>query len=148
MRQEVYSGSLRLNGEGHEQTLGAAFNYASTLCEIRRFEEARSLLRRTLPVARRVLGANNENTHRMRKVYAKALFMDDAATLDDLREAVATLEATERTVRRVLGGSHPLTESIEDDLQNARAALRACETPASGGSEVYQTAEDLASYFG
>ena len=58
------------------------------------------------------------------------------------------LAETQRTARRVLGGSHPLTESIEDDLQNARAALRARETPASGGSEVFQTADDLASYFG
>ena len=129
MRHEVYSGSLRLNGEGHEQTLGAAFNYASTLCEIRRFEEARSLLRRTLPVARRVLGANNENTHRMRKVYAKALFMDDGATLDDLREAVTTLEDAERISRRVMGGAHPTTENIEDELQDARAALHSIEAP-------------------
>ena len=32
---------------------------------------------------------------------------DDGATLDDLREAVTTLEETERTARRVLGGAHP-----------------------------------------
>ena len=127
MRQEVYSGSLRLNGEGHEQTLGAAFNYASTLCEIRRFEEARSLLRRTLPVARRVLGANNENTHRMRKVYAKALFMDDGATLDDLREAVTTLEDIARTARRMLGGAHPFTEQLEVALRDSQGALDARE---------------------
>ena len=54
--------------------------------------------------------------------------MDAGATLDDLREAVTTLEAAERTARRVLGGSHPLTVDIEDDLQNARAALHARET--------------------
>jgi len=60
---------------------------------------------------------------------AVALFKDDVATLDDLREAVTTLEDTERIARRVLGGAHPTTESIEDDLQGARAALRARETP-------------------
>ena len=64
----------------------------------------------------------------MRKVYAKALYDDPAATLDYLREAVTTLEAAERTTRRVLGGSHPLTVDIEGDLRNARAALRARET--------------------
>ena len=32
---------------------------------------------------------------------------DDAATLDDLREAVTTLEDAERIARRVLGGAHP-----------------------------------------
>ena len=58
--------------------------------------------------------------------------MNAAATLDDLREAVTTLEATARVARRVFGGSHPYTEGIEDDLRHkARAALRARETPDS-----------------
>ena len=40
------------------------------------------------------------------------LYEDDGATLDDLREAVTTLEDTERTARRVLGGAHPLTMGL------------------------------------
>ena len=56
--------------------------------------------------------------------------MDDGATLDDLREAVTTLEDTGQIARRVLGGAHPLTEAIETALlRRARAALRARETP-------------------
>ena len=58
-----------------------------------------------------------------------ALYDDPGATLDNLREAVTTLEEIERIARRVLGGSHPLTTGIEWDLQKARAALRARETP-------------------
>ena len=50
-------------------------------------------------------------------------------TLDDLREAVTTLEDTERIARRVLGGAHPITVQIERDLRKARATLRARETP-------------------
>ena len=61
--------------------------------------------------------------------YAEALYKDKRATLDDLREAVTTLVETERTARRVLGGAHPLTKSIELALRKARAALRARETP-------------------
>ena len=38
---------------------------------------------------------------------------------------MTTLEELERTARRVLGGAYPLTEGIEEDLQNARAVLRA-----------------------
>ena len=53
--------------------------------------------------------------------------MDPGATLDDLREAVTTLEETERTARRVFGGAHPTHNGIEADLRNARAALRARE---------------------
>ena len=65
----------------------------------------------------------------MRTSYASALYSDDGAKLDDLREAVETLEDIERTARRVLGGAHPLTSGLERKLQKARAALRARETP-------------------
>jgi hypothetical protein len=82
-----------------------------------------------MPVARRVLGESDEITLVMRRVYAIALYEDASATLDDLREAVTTFEDLERTARRVLGGAHPLTVYIEDDLQATRAALAARETP-------------------
>jgi len=88
-------------------------------------------MRKTMPVARRVLGESHELTLRMRGVYAESLYRDSSATLDDLREAVTTLEETERTARRVLGGAHPTTESVETALRNARAALRAREAPPS-----------------
>ena len=52
---------------------------------------------------------------------------DDDATLDDLREAVSTLEDTERTARRVLGGAHPDVVGIEESLRWARKVLRARE---------------------
>ena len=58
-----------------------------------------------------------------------ALFIDAAATLDDLREAVTTLEDLERTARRVFGGAHPVVSNMEASLRDARAALRARETP-------------------
>ena len=50
------------------------------------------------------------------------LYTDDGATLDDLREAVASLEDLERTARRVLGAAHPLASGIENELREARAA--------------------------
>ena len=37
---------------------------------------------------------------------------------------MTTLEETTRTARRVLDGAHPLTSAIEDELRDARAALR------------------------
>ena len=112
-------------GEENKHTLQTAYNYAATLKDLRRFEEARSLMRKTIPVARRVLGENDDLTLSMRTTYARALYRDAAATLDDLREAVTTLEETARTARRVLGGAHPLTAGIERCLLKARAALRA-----------------------
>ena len=88
-----------------------------------------------MPVARRVLGESHVLTLRMRWSYADTLHEDPGATLDDLHEAVTTLEDTERIARRVMGGAHPTTEWIEKSLRDARAALRARETPPVGDME-------------
>ena len=124
VRQEVYSVNLKLNGKQHGLTLIAANNYAHCLLTLRKCEEAKSLLRKTVPVARRVQREGDENTLRLRWNYARALREDDGATLDDLRKAVTTLEETAPIARRVLGISHPLALSIENYLQEAQAALR------------------------
>jgi len=125
--RDVYSGRLKLYGKEHERTLIAANNYANSLVGIDRFEEAKSLLRETVPVTQRVLGANHDFTLRMRSSYAHALYNDPSASLDDLREAVTTLEDAERIARRVLGGAHPVIVDMERSLRVARAALRARE---------------------
>ena len=78
-----------------------------------------------MPVARDVLEDKGRLMLKMRWIYAEALWQDPGATLDDLREAATTLEETARIARRVLGGSHPITEGIEDDLERSRAALLA-----------------------
>ena len=85
-----------------------------------------------MPVARRVLGESNELPLRLRWISARALCMDPAATLDDLREAVTTLEETERIARRVFGGAHPTVLQMERALRTARATLRARESPPPG----------------
>ena len=58
-----------------------------------------------------------------------SVLRDDAATLDELREAVTTLEDAGRIARRVLGGTHPTAMQMERDLQKVRATLRAREPP-------------------
>ena len=132
MKRDVYSGRLMLNGEEHQETIRSAVNYAVSLNGLKRFGEAKSLMRKTVPVARRALGENHDLTLRMRKGFARALYMDADATLDDLREAATTLEELETIARRVLGGAHPTTGNIADELRNARAALRARETLLGG----------------
>ena len=133
MRREVYSGRLKLHGEEYEHTLTAANNYAYSLVQLKRFEEAKSLMRKTMPVARRVFGASHEYVLRTRGSYGQSLYENNAATLDDLREAVETYDDTRRIARRTLGGAHPLTAQIEHCLQKARAALRAREALSPGG---------------
>ena len=85
-------------------------------------------LRRTLPVARRVLGENDELMLILRWNYAM-LYEDPAATHDDLREAVETLEDAGQIARRVLGGAHPITKGLEGELQGARVVLYARGLP-------------------
>ena len=72
----------------------------------------------------------------MRRVYGKALYMNNGATLDHLREAVTTLEETERVARRVLGGAHPLTMEIECAGWRAGARLHARENPNDDGGYI------------
>ena len=105
-----------------------ANNYASSLRDLRRFEEVKAQLSKVIPVARRALGEGNTTTLMMRWNYAQSLYRDDVATLDDLREAVTTLEDTARIARRVLGGAHPLMAEIEKNLRKSRVARDACET--------------------
>ena len=126
---------MRLLGEEAQDTLISVNNYADSLVSLNRVEEAKSLLCKMIPVARRVSGDDDDNTLKMRWNYAKALYINDSATLDDHSEAVETLEDVDRIARRVFGGAHPMTAKIEGDLQNARAALRAREaTQPSGGA--------------
>ena len=129
IKRDVYAGYLKLFGEEHPDTLRVANNHADSLCRLRRFKEAKALLRKIIPVARRVLRDSHEQTLQMRTNYAAALYVDPGATLDDLNEAVTTIEETAQTARRVFGGSHPTTKVIEYELRNSRAALRARETP-------------------
>ena len=78
---DVYHVHVKLNGEEHIGTLLAALNYATTLITLDRCQEVKSVLRKTMPVARRVLGENHEHTLKLRALYARALHEDTCATL-------------------------------------------------------------------
>ena len=145
--RDVYSGYLKLRGGEHMNSLIAALNVAQSLIDLHRFEEAKSLLRRVLPAARRVLGECDDLTLGMRRNYAQTLYADPAATLDDLRKAVTTLEEAAPIARRVFSGTHPLTVDIEGSLRESRAVLAAREAPvqeklAQECSEIAKTLAD------
>ena len=127
LQRDVYSGWLKLAGEEYRETLREANNYGLYLLRLQRFEDARSVLRRTMPVARRVLGEGDEITLLIRWNYARASYLDDDIRMSELRESVKTLEDTERTARRVLGSAHPYVQTMGESLQEARATLRTGE---------------------
>ena len=74
-------------------------------------------------VARHTQGTDHFQTVKLRWRYAEALYNDEGATLDDIREVEATLVDTALVARRVLGASHPLTRGIEQDLRKSRDTL-------------------------
>ena len=123
LRKDVYSDYVKKFGEEQILSLKEAINYASTLNALGQFKEAKQLLKKTTPMARRVVGESHELTLAMRSIYAKALYKDTGATLDDLREAVDTLEDSERIARRVLGSTHPLVQTTVRDMRDARALI-------------------------
>ena len=107
-----------------------AYNYAATQQKLGRNSEVKSFLKKVIPMARRVIvGEGDTLTLNMRSMYALALYQDEGATLDDLRESVGTLEETTRRMRRVLGAAHPDQVLIEGYLRKSKAELRARETP-------------------
>ena len=97
-----------------------------------RFEEAKTMLRKTIPVARRVLGESHEIAIKMLWIHAGLLYKDDSATLADLRGLVNTLEDSGRIARRVFGGAHPVVAGTQYHLGQSRAALAARETLSPG----------------
>ena len=96
-----------------------------------RYKEAKSVLRKILPVEQRLLGKENRTTFKTRCLYARVLYCDPGATLDDVREAVTTLEEIDRAARRVLGGAHPLVLALEGSMRLSREALHARESGAA-----------------
>ena len=115
---------MKLEGEESKNSLREAGNLALSLGILQHFAEAKARLRKMIPVARRVLGETYETTLRMRSQYARVLYADPDATLDDIREAVTMLEETERAACHVLGPSHPISIGIGRDLKNVRGGLR------------------------
>ena len=97
------------------------------LKDLQRFKEAKRLLRKEMPITRRVLGECDSITLKTRWLYAMVLYQDPAATIDDLRESLTEHEEMERIARRVFGGAHPLTSVIEASLRNSRTVIRARE---------------------
>jgi hypothetical protein len=124
MRQEIYSGSLKLFGHEHSRAISAALNYAVSLNSLQRFKEAKSLIRKTIPVVKRVFGEDKAMLKTSR-VYAWALCEDPVATPDDLREAIETLAETKRIARRVFGDAHPLTLMLAEDIRRVCRRARA-----------------------
>ena len=119
MSRDVYSETLRLYDEESIDNLREANNYAMHLIEARRFKEAKRILRKGIPVARRVLGPEHDLTMSMREDLCRATLDGDSAA-NEKREALRALEDTVGLMRRVLGAQHPETQRAQVTLESYR----------------------------
>ena len=62
--------------------------------------EARALFRKLAPMSRRAFGPDHDATLKVRRLYAKSLYVADAASRDDVTKAENILEDVARTARR------------------------------------------------
>ena len=92
-------------------------------------------MRKTMPVARRVHGEDHDSTLKSRWIYARALYKAPASTLDDLHEAVSTLESVARLWTRIFGEAHPETPKVQRALDTARKKLADARAAASNKSK-------------
>ena len=123
MRQEIYSGRSKLLGESHRETLIAANNYALGLLQSQRFKDAKIVLRKTIPLARRALGTEHEVTLSMREDLSRVI-LDGDSSANEKRKALEMLEDTLGVMRRVLGPEHPETRRVRNDLVMYREDAR------------------------
>ena len=82
-----------------------------------------TLSRPLLPVARRVLGADNDMCLRLAHVYVHAVMECATPSRDELVFAEKLLEDTARRFRRVFGPQYPSTPRAEEDLALIRERL-------------------------
>ena len=100
-----------------------ANNYAESLIQLQRFQEAKRVLRKVIPVAQRLLGTVHACTVSLREDLALATLQDGNSTLGEKREALRTLEDTLGVMRRVLGPQHPETQRVQHNLEVYREAF-------------------------
>ena len=87
-----------------------------SLIELERFEEAKRLLRKVVPVARRVLGTEHELTLSLREDLSRAT-LDGESSAEEKREALRVLDEVAGVMRRVLGPAHPDTLFAQGELE-------------------------------
>ena len=84
---------------------------------MQRFEEAKRVLRKVIPVAQRVLGTQNELTLSLREDLSRAT-LDGESSAEEKRQALRMLEDVAGVRRRVLGPAHPETLFTQTELEH------------------------------
>ena len=98
-----------------------------SLLNLRNYTEIRSLLRKYLPLARRVMGHDHEVSRTMTETLAQSLFQQGAAPRDNVLEAAEILTEHNQRLRQIFGSAHPVTQRSERNLGSIRECLARIE---------------------
>ena len=123
LERTIYRQRMASRGISNIQTIRAALNFGVSAMHLKRFEEARALAQKTIPVVQRTLGPDHDFTLCFRRNSAEAVYEDPKSTLSDLRRAETTLKDVYRRTRRVFGSHHPETQICEQNMKRLRALL-------------------------
>ena len=138
--RDAYEKSRAKWGDDHHATLSNGCNLGSSLVDQEAFDEAREFLRLRSREAKRSLGLRHDVTLTLRRMYARALYGPEDASLEDCREAEILLEADAKVSTRVLGADHPHTQRYAHLLGNTRhrrdQALNRARSAAAATSQV------------
>ena len=121
IHREIYAFETARNGFT-EGTLTTALNISMILCDTERYSEAAAFSSKGVGESTRLLGFDHDITLRLRSNYAMAIYMDPYSSLQDLTNAVETMENVLRVRRRVFGDC-PRTTSDTWKTEAARAIL-------------------------
>jgi hypothetical protein len=124
MRRDVFQQRKQIIGMEDDDTLREGVNLAAGLIQLGRIADARSFLseNKCVAVAKRCLGPDHDLTLKLRLCESGAVAHDDTASLDELKQAVATMEDVCKRARRVLGSEHPLTDVYQRKRDSVRDA--------------------------
>ena len=123
--RDLYERQKKLRGPKHERTLMNHTKVAWTLMHVNGHAEAAGIMRATLRIAGPQMRPENGVFLSLRSTLAYGLYQNEAASLLDLRESVATFDALCVVSRRVFGADHPVVAKREKCLGEAREKLAA-----------------------
>ncbi len=123
LERTIYSNWKAHRGIADVHTIRAALNLCVSLGNLKRFEEARALAQKTIPVAQRALGPDHDLTLCICRNTVDAVYKDPKSSLADLRRAETTLKDVCRRTRRVFGTQHPETRTCEKTMKRLKAIL-------------------------
>ena len=139
IKREIYDRRVATLGVSDERTITSAMHVSASSVSLLRWDECKTFTRNQLPTARRSLGADHENTLKLKALLASSLCLDpentrndlrlnqygrwqpvfDLDTGDDILEAQTILQDVVQRQRRIFGQGH----YAEDLLSEVRARL-------------------------